>query len=94
MIPALSDALYDSDEQVRKSAAYAMGEFGPAAEPLIPDLLAWLQRNDSDQSAVLWILNQMGPAAREAVPALKQFAKNATPELQLRSTAARWSHRQ
>jgi HEAT repeat protein len=49
MVPVLIAALGDTDEEVRKSAAEALGQIGPAAAKAVPALIAAL--SDADKWA-------------------------------------------
>jgi HEAT repeat protein len=42
VVPALAEVLKDEDPYVRRDAARALGEFGPAAKPAVPALQAAL----------------------------------------------------
>jgi HEAT repeat protein len=50
-VPALVDALRDPDWRVRRSAARALGQIGPAAEAAVPALIDVIRDPASDQGA-------------------------------------------
>jgi HEAT repeat protein len=61
----------DPSERVRRSAAYALGAFGPQAAPAAESLIKALgDDNASVRQNAAWALGQMGEAAGEAVPKL------------------------
>ena len=45
-IPALKEALKDSNPRIRSGAAFALGSMGPAAEEAVPDLLRVMKDDD------------------------------------------------
>jgi HEAT repeat protein len=79
--PALRKALTDDDARVRRSAAYALGAFGPDALPAHDDLIARL----ADDSALVrqnaaWALGKLGAeAGQEGVAQLRKLLKDAEP---------------
>jgi HEAT repeat protein len=71
-VPLLTGNLRDADSHARASAAEALAETGPLAEPAVPDLVQLLQKDkDSDVrlQATLALFN-IGPGAKSAVPVL------------------------
>jgi HEAT repeat protein len=59
----------------------AIATLGPEAAPLIQKLIAILERpgiQSSEQISILEIFWELGPTAREAVPAIRGLFKNAT----------------
>jgi hypothetical protein len=71
-VPVLTAALADPDTRVRASAAEALAETGPLAEPTVPSLIKLLQ-NDEDRDVRLQstlALHNIGPGAKAAVPVL------------------------
>ena len=69
-VPQLIKALNNPDDDMRRSAAEALGKMGPAAAESVPQLIKALQDQDDDVcSSAALALNKMGPAA-ESVPQL------------------------
>src|SRR2546426_3331 len=69
----LSD-LKSKDEHVKVNALMALADFGPKAEPAIPDLIAALQANNEDfrlNSAIA-----LGKIGKAAVPELAKLLGN------------------
>jgi len=86
-VPELIDTLKDSDMSVRRYAALALGEIGPAASEASPALAAALQDSNGDvRYAATGALGRIGPAASEAVPALTAALKDS--DVAVRRTAA------
>jgi HEAT repeat protein len=57
----------------RNTAAYAIGGFGPAAQPAVPALIEALQDPEpSVRFPVCIALREIGPGAKDAVPALME----------------------
>jgi HEAT repeat protein len=80
-IPILISLLKDKSPNVRYAAVKALGEQGADAAPAVPILLWFLDRqpadDDFDRTRVIHTLEQIGPAAKSAVPVLiKLLAKN------------------
>ncbi len=88
LVGVLVDALEDSDADVRQSVAQALAKIGrQAVNPLI-DIL-----KDKDKSAGLranaaYILGQIGPQAREALPVLTKALKETDKDLRKRAAFA------
>jgi HEAT repeat protein len=75
-IPALEKALQDPDRDVRWQAAIAIGLIGTqdasTAVPVLIEILQQISDGDLDtRHGMLRALESLGPAARDAVPALK-----------------------
>src|SRR5207249_11386700 len=70
VIEVLAGALKDSDPLVRRSAAYALGNFGPAAKPAQGALETALSDDKSPavRQNIAWALGKIGP---ETVTGLK-----------------------
>jgi HEAT repeat protein len=62
----------DSDRDVRYAVADALGATGPTAEGAVHVLAAAVQGDDYVCSAAVRSLGQIGPAAKAAVPALRE----------------------
>lgn len=81
-VPELVLALEDSAPTVKMTAALALGEMGEAASSAVPKLIAGLEAYDqatltNDQVQIIRnianALGQIGPSAKDAVPALKMM---------------------
>jgi len=68
------EALKSPELNVRREAARALGEIGPGAVDAVPELIEALDDEDMDLIA-LSALKQIGPAARAAAPAIRQWLK-------------------
>jgi HEAT repeat protein len=77
LLPLFSELLRQGDAQVICEGAFALGKMGADAKEAVPALSAALlpQRNREDAKEaklirrnILWALEQMGPAAADAVP--------------------------
>jgi HEAT repeat protein len=91
-IPALLAAARDKSNSraVRRRALTALGKYGAAAKRALPDLIAALDDNveedgNSMARSAAFALNDMGPAAAPAVPALLKCLKS--EDRALRGTA-------
>jgi HEAT repeats len=72
-LPALIDALQDTDDSVRAWAAGAIGRIGPAAARAVPALVALLANpEEGSRNLACLALGGIGPPARDALPALRQ----------------------
>ena len=79
-VPALIDALEDSDAKVRYRALIALGnlwsglESGPEIEAAVPAIVKLLKDKDEyTRRRAIHVLRKIGPGARNALPALKQI---------------------
>ena len=69
------EALRDRDARVRKRAAEALGQAGPADPAVVPALTEAVRDRDAAvRGAAVLCLLRLGPAAQEAVPALREVA--------------------
>jgi HEAT repeat protein len=75
-VPALQQAAKSANGEFQWVAALALVRIDPAsAGPGVPAILKKLETNDAALvHSSLWLLEKMGPAAREAVPTLAQMA--------------------
>ena len=70
-VPALIEALSDTDPYVRVLAARSLAYIGQDAEPAVPALIAALEDpNEAVRQTAARALGQIGPEAADAVPAL------------------------
>jgi len=82
VIDSLFQILNDEDEDpwARADAIKSIGHIGPPAaahnSELIPVLLRILDDPSWDPWVAIWALGQMGPSAKEALPALRPFLDN------------------
>jgi HEAT repeat protein len=85
-VPALRDAFQNEDKGVRRSALVALRHLG---EPAVPVLVESLRGEDALRDDVLHSLGEMGPEAKEAVPALLGLLEKA-PESAIPAAKALW----
>lgn len=86
-LPLAGAALRDAAENVRSTAAQVIAKAGPAAGPLIQDLIGLLgDANHTARAQAAAALGAIGPAAAAAVPALERLLGD--PEHWPRSSAA------
>jgi HEAT repeat protein len=75
-IPALTNALKDPDGHIRVSAALALWQVSDKTEPSLGVLIACLKipkEHDYVPDAAAGALGKMGPAAKDAIPALNDL---------------------
>jgi HEAT repeat protein len=77
MLPLLSKLLEDSDPGVRMRILHAMAEAGPAAVPGLIEAL----KNDKVAYWAIIVLREIGPAAKDAAPALAAKLKDPRPDI-------------
>jgi HEAT repeat protein len=88
-LKAIGKFLENADPLLRMQGAEALGTVGPEAKSQVPRLIAALKDRDARVvSWSVWALTEMGPAAREAVPQLKQLAGDMGRPENLRKLAA------
>lgn len=69
-LPSLAATTMDSDPSVRNATIEALGRMGsPAAVPVLVQAL----KDPQTASLAVRALGNMGPTAREAIPALREF---------------------
>jgi hypothetical protein len=87
-LPSLVRELADSDSRVRELAAQAVGATGASGVSAVPALIVLLgSPSDGDRNTACIGLAGIGPAAREALPALKKALFD--PSADVRSFAKR-----
>ncbi|NEQ20796.1 MAG: HEAT repeat domain-containing protein, partial [Microcoleus sp. SIO2G3] len=88
-VPALTMALQDEDEYIRRIAAYALGKIGLEAASAVPDLIAALQDTDRNLRLVAaYALGKIGPEASSAVPNLITALQDTNAEVRLNAATA------
>ena len=74
--PTLGAALRDIEAAVKMAAASSLRELGPDAAGALPELIAAVKRRDLDIiGTVVVILGSIGPAAEDALPALRSLGR-------------------
>ena len=84
MLPLLAKLLEDSDPGVRMRILHAMAEAGPAAVPGLIEAL----KNDKTTYWAIIVLREIGPAAKDAAPALAEKLKDPRPEIRREAALA------
>ncbi|MGA2059913.1 MAG: HEAT repeat domain-containing protein [Thermoguttaceae bacterium] len=84
MLPLLSKLLEDSDPGVQMRILQAIAEAGPAA---VPGLIQAL-KNDKTTYWACIVLREIGPAAKDAAPALAEKLKDPRPEIRREAALA------
>jgi HEAT repeat protein len=87
VVPALAEALRDTNEDVRLRAAEALGKFGAAAVPAQAALVSALDGPDMVATEAAKSLGKLGPNAREAPAALGRALQRS--DVYLRREAAK-----
>ncbi|MGA2796097.1 MAG: HEAT repeat domain-containing protein [Thermoguttaceae bacterium] len=77
MLPLLTKLLEDSDPGVQMRILHAIAEAGPAAVPGLIEAL----KNDKTTYWACIVLREIGPAAKDAAPALAEKLKDPRPEI-------------
>jgi HEAT repeat protein len=71
-----AEALHKGDVQLRRKAAFTLGNIGPSDPAVLPALIRALKDNDAEvRTQAILSLVKLGPAAHEAVPALTELAR-------------------
>jgi len=99
VVAELTRALEDVDARVRRSAASALGEFGPEADSAVVKLIARLGDSERgpDPGMVVAVragaaraLGRIGPRADAAIPALSALCNEAFSYTRMEADIARW----
>jgi HEAT repeat protein len=81
-LKSLIAALSDTDDRVRALAAQAVGAIGAAASPAVPALITLLSSVDEgSRNSALIGLTKIGPAARAALPAVRQALNDSSADV-------------
>jgi len=76
-IVTVSRMLLDSDSSVRKSTAWALEDLGEKAALAVPMVIRAIEKAEPDEmDDYCDILKSVGPAAREALPALRKLLQH------------------
>ncbi len=102
-IPALVEALGDRDPALRLAAAEALWIIERRPERVLPTLIAAVQPGgekavrrdkdegrDTDRGWAMSLLGEIGPQARQTIPAVAQALGDPDPELRCRAPEALW----
>jgi HEAT repeat protein len=94
-IPQLIEALHSEDLTVRGFSLDILGALGPEAVTAVPDLVKILSNPEKDTKAAVymrngctWVLAQIGPGAKDAIPVLVRFFKDSSLAAKTRGLAA------
>jgi HEAT repeat protein len=89
----LSELLTDPDENVRGTAAFALGAIGTEAAPAVPALIKALkhQTDETLRYRAAYALGEIGPAAKKAVPALQLALDDKKPAVRFHAAQALWT---
>jgi hypothetical protein len=88
LVPALTEALGDSDAQVRQCAAAALARIGREAVTPLIDILGDTKREADLRANAAYVLGQIGAPAREALPALGKALKDHEADVRRRAAFA------
>lgn len=75
VLKALARWAGGKDARLRYASVDALKAYGPKAAPVVPEMIALLDREDGRYSA-LTVLERLGPAAEAAVPRLGKLIKD------------------
>jgi HEAT repeat protein len=85
----LLERFHDKDDEVRRLAAFAMGNFGASGRSLVSELVKHLQSPREDTSALAsMVLACMGPVAEAALPALSRLDRSESENVRLAARQA------
>jgi hypothetical protein len=87
LVPALAEALTDTDAHVRLSAA-ALVKIGPEAVTPLTDILKDPKKDKEMRANAVYVLGQMGPEAGDALPALSKALKDNDAQVRQRAAFA------
>lgn len=75
VLKALARWTGGKDDRLRYAAVGALKAYGSKAAPVVPEMIALLDRGDSARSSALDVLEHLGPEAKAAVPRLGVMLK-------------------
>jgi HEAT repeat protein len=87
-VETLIDYLKDNENLVRDATARSLAHIGAPAVPPLTTLLG--DPDEKMRTAAVAALTRMGPAAKSAVPRLKQLSRKGPGALRLKAAAALW----
>jgi HEAT repeat protein len=82
----LIEALVDDDPDIRQNLSAALVKLGPVATPLLIDVLKSPTAPRQQRAGAAYVLGQIGPAARSAIPVLLDALKD--PDRDVRRQAS------
>jgi len=88
LVPPLIDALKDSDGEVRQAAAGALLQIGAEAVGPLVEVVKDDKKDKALRANAAYLLGHLGPAAREALPALAGALKDDNAEVRRRAAFA------
>jgi HEAT repeat protein len=90
-VPVLLELLHDEDAELRESAIYAFGEFGPAAPEAVPALIGLYSTEPLERRiAIANTLAEIGSGARQAIPVLIPALSSSSGAMRLAAAQALW----
>jgi HEAT repeat protein len=82
LVDRLAKALNDSDPRVRRGAALALGQIRPVPAGISEKLTVGLADPDREvKAAFLTAIGNLGPRARESVPAVRALLQDSSAEV-------------
>jgi HEAT repeat protein len=83
-VPALAEALKDQSADIRRSAAQALREIGPAAADAVSALAEALKDQNADVGrSAADALREIGPTSADVVPVLAEALKDQNVDIRL-----------
>lgn len=76
VLKALARWAGGKDARLRYASVDALKAYGPKAAPVVPELIAMLDRGDDARFSALNVLERLGPKAEAAVPRLGEMLKD------------------
>lgn len=88
LVTTLLDLLDDADAEVRQSVAQALAKIGRQSVSPLVTILKDEKKSAATRANAAYVLGQIGPAAREAIPALSKAVKEENKDLRKRAAFA------